>query len=640
MIKPGMLINDRYQIIEKIGTGGMSVVYKARCTKLERFVAIKVLRDEYCLDEEFVKRFKVEAQSAASLSHSNIVNIYDVGNENRVHFIVMEFLEGKTLKEYIKEKGHLDDTEILKIAACIASALDCAHSNHIIHRDIKPQNIIITNDGKVKVADFGIARVASESTIAISEVTTGSVHYIAPEQARGGFCDEKSDIYSLGITMYEMATGEMPFIADSAVSVALKHIHDQFPLPSLKNPMISKGLEQIIMKATQKKPEMRYPSAEKILTDLKKAHDFPSEAFVSINTFEDDSPTLQIPTADFEPYNKEPEPEKSKESLMDKVVVGLGIFSAIMLVVIITLVAFNIYTKNKEAALPKEINVPTVEGLLLSEAVALLEEKDIAYTVAPYEFSDEHLKDHIIRQSKNGLVSVENDQIMVVDLVVSKGEELFEVPDVSNITFDEAERFIREGGFMSQRFLENHDTIPVGVVIRQEPSGLEQAKPNSTVTIYVSQGKEKVLIVMPDLSLLTEEAGKKKLTEFKLVPGNVTYIHNDIVPKGQIITTNVEIGREIEEGYTVNLVVSEGKKSVTKTVTINNILSSESENGLLEVHLILESGTTKVVFSEEVTNEDFPVVVTVEGNGKGTIEVFLDGNKEYANSVNFDEVVN
>ncbi|MBC7961007.1 MAG: Stk1 family PASTA domain-containing Ser/Thr kinase [Vallitaleaceae bacterium] len=638
MIKPGILINDRYQIIEKIGTGGMSVVYKARCTKLERFVAIKVLREEYCFDEEFVKRFKVEARSAASLSHSNIVNIYDVGNENKTHFIVMEYLEGRSLKEYIKEKGRLDDAETMKISACIASALECAHTNHIIHRDIKPQNIIITHDGKVKVADFGIARVASESTIAISDVTTGSVHYIAPEQARGGFCDEKSDVYSLGITMYEMITGEMPFIADSAVSVALKHIHDPFPLPSIKNPQINKSLEQIILKATQKKPEMRYLSAEKLLTDLKKAQDFPNDAFVSINTFNDDSPTLNISTSELEQINNTQ--EKSKNKVMDKVVVSLGLISAVILVAIIAIVSYNIYSKSKLNDLPKDINIPALEGLLLEDAVALLEENNISYTVAPYEFSKFASKDHIIRQSKSGTIAVEKDETLVVELVVSKGEEVFQVPDVSNLEFDEAERIIRENGFMAKRILQNHDIIAMGVVIDQEPNSSEKAAPNAIITIYVSQGKEKQYVEMPDLTLKTEADGKKALTDLHLVPGNVTYVNNEIVPEGQIIMTNVEVGTQVEEGYVVNLVVSQGKQMVTKTLTINSIFSEEQTTGLVEVRLILDSGEDTVVFSSTVTYDQFPLIISVGGIGKGTIEVYLDGNKEYTNGINFDEVEN
>ncbi|MBC7961082.1 MAG: PASTA domain-containing protein, partial [Vallitaleaceae bacterium] len=256
------------------------------------------------------------------------------------------------------------------------------------------------------------------------------------------------------------------------------------------------------------------------------------------------------------------------------------------------------------------------------------------------EFSKFALKDHIIRQSKSGTIAVEKDEILVVELVVSKGEELFLVPDVSNLEFDEAERILRENGFMAKRLLQNHDTIPMGVVINQEPTSSEKAAPNAIITIYVSQGKEKIYVEMPDLSLKTEADGKKALTDLHLVPGNVTYINNEIVPVGQIIMTNVDVGMQVEEGYVVNLVVSQGKQIVTKTLTINSIFSEEQTTGLVEVRLILDSGEDTLVFSSTVTYDQFPLVISVEGIGKGTIEVYLDGNKEYTNGINFDEVEN
>lgn len=642
MIKTGMLINDRYQIIEKIGTGGMSEVFKAKCTKLNRFVAIKILRDEFCSDEAFVKRFKAEAQSAASLSHSNIVNIYDVGNENKVHFIVMEYLEGKTLKEHIKEKGFLEDAETMKIAACIASALEHAHANHIIHRDIKPQNIIITNDGKVKVADFGIARIATESTIAVSDVTTGSVHYIAPEQARGGYCDEKSDIYSLGITMYEMVTGEMPYVADSAISVALKHIHDRLPHPGEKNPNLSKALEQIIIKATQKKPEMRYPSAAKLLEDLKKAQDFPSEEFVSINKYEDDSPTLTISTADFEHLRKESDKgidqDYDNDKKSNKFIVFLGVLSAIILIGVIFFVSYGIWNKNHNLNATNEIEIPHVVGLTLEEAKTKLDEKEIKYNEPTFEFSPDQPENYIIRQSKSGLVSINKNEELLIDIVVSKGMDAAEVPDVTNLPFDEAEKILRDNNFKTTIKRENHDLVPLGEVIRQEPEGNQLVELKSIVTIYVSEGKEKVLIKMPAIALLSEEEGIKILEDNGLVAGNITYAPNDVVKKGQIITTSVEVGKEIEEGSAVNLVVSTGKSNVHKRIEINDLLPAEVESGLLEVFLILPNGQNTAVYSNTVTKADFPIIINVQGAGKAIVEVYLDGSKEYANTINFDEV--
>ncbi len=280
MLDIGYMLNDRYEILEQVGSGGMSIVYKGKDTKLGRFVAIKVLREEFCLDDSFVGKFKVEAQSAASLSHNNIVNIYDVGNEGRTHYIVMEYLEGETLKEYIRNRGRLPEPEILKVALAIANALEHAHNNHIIHRDIKPQNIMLTNDGKVKVTDFGIARIASDKTIDCPENASGSVYYIAPEQARGGYQDNKSDIYSLGITMYEMSTGTVPFTGDNAVNVALKQIHDEMPMPTEFNDNLSANIETIIVKATQKKTTQRYQTAKELVEDLKSCMANPDDLLV------------------------------------------------------------------------------------------------------------------------------------------------------------------------------------------------------------------------------------------------------------------------------------------------------------------------------------------------------------------------
>ena len=285
-----MFLGNRYEIISKIGSGGMADVYKAKCHKLNRFVAIKVLKPEFSQDQSFVSKFRMEAQSAACLSHPNIVNIYDVGEENGIYYIVMELIEGITLKKYIERRKKLEIRESIEVAMQVARGLEAAHAEHIIHRDIKPQNIMISKDGKVKVTDFGIARAASSQTI--SSNTMGSVHYISPEQARGGYCDERSDIYSLGITLYEMLTGRVPFEGDSTVAVALQHIQGEMVPPRQYEQLIPISLERIIMKCTQKKPELRYNSATELIEDLKKSLTMPNEDFVKIKQLSSDSPTM------------------------------------------------------------------------------------------------------------------------------------------------------------------------------------------------------------------------------------------------------------------------------------------------------------------------------------------------------------
>ena len=268
MLNPGTYLQNRYEILEKIGSGGMSVVYKAQCHTLNRLVAIKVLKEEFAFDRAFIDKFRMEAQAAARLSHPNIVSVYDVVEEGALHYIVMELIEGVTLKSYIEKRGCLENKEAIGIAIQVASGIAAAHSHHIVHRDIKPQNIIISRDGKVKVADFGIAKAVSAQTMNATAV--GSVHYISPEQARGGYCDERSDIYSFGITLYEMVAGKVPFEGDNTVAVALAHLEDPVVPPTEYNPDICPGLEQIILKCTQKRPDMRYGAMEDVIADLRR----------------------------------------------------------------------------------------------------------------------------------------------------------------------------------------------------------------------------------------------------------------------------------------------------------------------------------------------------------------------------------
>ena len=293
MIKLGMLIGDRYEILDKIGTGGMSDVYKAKDQKLNRFVAIKVLKQEFSENKNFVSKFRVEAQAAAGLMHPNIVNVYDVGEENGIHYIVMELVEGITLKKYIEKKVRLTTKEAISIAIQVAMGIEAAHNNHIIHRDIKPQNIIISREGKVKVTDFGIAKAASSNTITSNVM--GSVHYTSPEQARGGFSDEKSDIYSMGITFFEMLTGRVPFNGDTTVSIAIKHIQDEMPSPKEFVPEIPVSVEKIVLKCTQKSPDRRYQNMGEMIKDLKRSLINPDEDFVKMDNVEEAGKTRVVP---------------------------------------------------------------------------------------------------------------------------------------------------------------------------------------------------------------------------------------------------------------------------------------------------------------------------------------------------------
>lgn len=634
MLQPGIILSNRYEIIEKIGSGGMSIVYKAKCNKLERFVAVKVLREEYCMDEQFVRKFKVEAQAAASLSHHNIVNIYDVGNDKKIYYIIMEYLEGITLKEYIRKNAPLSDKETIKIASAIVSALDHAHANHIIHRDIKPQNIIITKDGVPKVADFGIARVSTEATIVVNNNATGSVHYISPEQARGSYSNEKSDLYSLGITMYEMATGTLPYQAESPVSVALQHIKEELPKPREKNPNISIGLESIIIKATKKNAENRYQSAKELIDDLLIAGDSPNKTFVN-ETTEDDSPTILMSDSDMKKIWDESDIEEDKveNKKLEKTVVIFGIVSAIIIATVISLFAYKSVI-NK--LVPNEIAVPEVEGMNLEEATVLLEEQGLIVNVTERKYDDELERDDIIEQSP-AKDSVVNENT-VIDLVVSNGIESFEVPDVVNLQFKTAERLINEANLTYNRKLEYHDTIPTGVIIRQYPGAGKTLAKGSEVTIVASLGKEQKKIIVPDVKYMSEDEAIVKLKESGLDVGSISYSNHDQIDKGHVIFQTVNPGEEVIEGHIVDLAISLGKKIVKKkSITVTNILYSAQDNGQLKVVVVSED-KEEVVFDELVEHEDFPLKIPVTGEGQATVKIYLDNYNEYNYTINFDEV--
>ena len=347
MLSPGTYLQNRYEILEKIGSGGMSVVYKAQCHTLNRLVAIKVLKEEFAFDKNFIDKFRMEAQAAARLSHPNIVSVYDVVEEEALHYIVMELIEGVTLKSYIEKKGCLENKEAIGIAIQVASGIAAAHSHHIVHRDIKPQNIIISRDGKVKVADFGIAKAVSAQTMNATAV--GSVHYISPEQARGGYCDERSDIYSFGITLYEMVAGKVPFEGDNTVAVALAHLEDPVVPPTEYNPDICPGLEQIILKCTQKRPDMRYGAMEDVIADLRRVLVDPQADVLAAvqEEAEPDADSTRMLTKEemgaIKEGRRRPAPRKKHRDAeeddvnpqFDRIVTAIGVVAAILIVAVV-----------------------------------------------------------------------------------------------------------------------------------------------------------------------------------------------------------------------------------------------------------------------------------------------------------------
>ncbi len=692
MFEPGTIIQNRYEIIEEVGTGGMSVVYKAKCHVLNRYVAIKVLKPEFADDKSFVSKFRVEAQSAAGLSHPNIVNVYDVGEENGYYYIVMELVEGITLKEYIQQNGRLPYATALNFITQICSGIEAAHEHHTIHRDIKPQNIIVSKNGTLKVTDFGIAKAATSNTIASSAM--GSVHYISPEQARGGYSDERSDIYSLGITLYEMLTGRVPFEGENNVTVALMHIQSEIIPPREYYPDIPVGIERIVLKATQKKPERRYLTTSAMLADLKKIALDPNANVGITNTMVSDSaPTIQISedelsainnatgrqegismfpvdqprrNSELEEANTELEKlyneseyeddddedeydddddvfdeKDDKDSLDPKMekLITIGAIAATVLIAIILIVAVVSISgigKKKNATTEAASSTEATADTMISvvnmdeeEATEALDKAGIAYEIER-EYSDTFEEGKVISQSiEEGTKLKEDDR---VKLIISKGQEMVDVPDVTGKTSDEAQTTLTAAGFKVEIDEENDDEVEEGKVISQTPEGNGKAAKKSTVTIVVSKGKEVKVVEVPDLKKMSIKDAEKALSDAKLKLGNVNQEYSDTIKEGLVITQSVEAGVEVKEGAEVSITISKGKKPATtqasKTTykatfsgSISNSSYSFPEGGQIKVTVKLQAdGKTHVLVQDYYDEASLPL----DGSSFGSITGIKD----------------
>jgi len=607
MLRKGMFLADRYEIIDQIGTGGMSDVYKAKCHKLNRFVAIKVLKQEFSQDKNFVSKFRIEAQSAAGLTHPNVVNVYDVGEENGIHYIVMELVEGITLKQYIQKKGKLSSKEAVSIAIQVAQGIEAAHSHHIIHRDIKPQNIIISKEGKVKVTDFGIARAATTNTINSSAM--GSVHYISPEQARGGYSDERSDIYSFGITLYEMLTGTVPFDGDSTVAVAVQHIQDEIAPPSQVTQDIPISVDKIFMKCTQKKPERRYQNVTDMIADLKKSLVMPDVDFVkmapvygdfnksvveaaSVKTDMidslDDEDGVELLDDDDDFFKEDGDSDKSKDSddddddiedgsneKLDKIMkwIGIGIVALIIIVAIFAVVklagAFGggkTATETTSAAATiaetasadnsSMVTVPKVEGLTEDEAKALLQAAGLGYKLSSQP-NDTVEAGIIYKQSSTVGSKVARNTTLT--LSISTGPSTFTVPSQVGKTEAEAKTALNAVGLGITVDYPYSDSVKQGVVIDYSP---KTAKAGDTVNIKVSRGKETKNATVPDVYKMTESAARQTLNGLGFEVDSTTKASSPSIPSGSVISQDYSVGLSLPTGTTIKLVISTGPEVV------------------------------------------------------------------------------
>lgn len=646
MLETGSFIADRYEILEKIGAGGMSDVYKAKDQVLGRFVAVKILKPEFAEDVNFVTKFHTEAQSAAGLQHPNIVNIYDVGSEEHVHFIVMEYVEGITLKTYIEKKGRLNYKEAISIAIQVARGIEAAHHNNIIHRDIKPQNIMISHEGKVKVTDFGIARAATSNTIH-SDVM-GSVHYTSPEQARNGFVDGKSDIYSLGIVMYEMVTGRVPFDGDTTVSIAIQHLQEEMVAPSVYAPDLPIGLEKIILKCTQKSQDRRYPTMGDLLVDLKHALMEPNEDFVVIDTAVNQAKTTVIREEevrgikekaaknyapvekqpvkqDYAPLNEEDDEDDDEGFLnpkMEKAVTILGIITAVIIIIIIIYLIgsmaglFGGKRNKNEEKLPEneiveesgKVEMIDLRGKSFDEAKAELDAMGLKIYQASTEESEEFAEGQIISQDIPVGELVEEGIMVRVVVSSGKGQSEVSVPNVTGYTDTAAIGMLQDAGLDYNREYESSDQVPEGTVIRQSPDSGTMAMEGTKVTIVVSQGKESVTV--PDLKNHTEEEAKKALEDAGLKVGTVSTDYSDTVEEGQVIDQSEVAGKTVYSGTTVNFVVSLGQKEVLYMFRAN--VKLPNDDTVVSANIELQDADGNILDSwENVQASSFPFSLEV-----------------------------
>ena len=625
----GRVIGNRYEIIEKIGEGGMATVYKAKCNILKRYVAVKVLRDEFTTDEEFIKRFNTEAQAAASLTHPNIVSIYDVGHEENIYYIVMELVQGKTLKEIINEDGALPWKWALNVSIQVASALEMAHKNNIVHRDIKPHNIIITEDGIAKVTDFGIAKAVSNSTITAFGTTIGSVHYFSPEHARGGYTDAKSDLYSLGVVMYEMLTGRVPFDADTPVSIALKHMQEKPIEPIKLNPTIPYAVNKIIMKAMEKDPNERYQSATEMLKDLSMALKNPEGDFVEQKDFTNQY-TQRIPTLGEQEYIKndkieddeEQEEPKNKMSKKKKIIITIAIILGIILIPII---GFFGTKALMDAGVPKDVDLPNLVGKTLEEANKEIEGTDITLEQTE-EFNADVEAGKIISQDPpyvDGYTVKENSTIKIV---ISKGTEKAVVENVKGKTYEEAVQILEKANLKVERVDQTSQTVEAGIVIDQEPNGDEEVNAGDTVKLYVSSGTGIKQVEVENVVGKTEEEATSILTKAGLKV-NVGYKEDSSEATDIVLSQDVTAGEKVDEGTTVTIVVNTYRKPQEAIIYVKvkdlvpaSLQGSESTNTTdgetakeVQVQLTIGEGRTETRTTSASTEN---LAIEIQGNGQ------------------------
>lgn len=635
----GKILGGRYEILEEIGKGGMAVVYKARCRRLNRIVAIKVLREDLTENEEFVKRFNVEAQAAASLTHPNIVSVYDVGKEGEIHYIVMEYVEGITLKQYIEKKGRIPWREAVSITIEICHGLAQAHAKHIIHRDIKPHNIIVTSTGAIKVTDFGIARATTTSTVAASDDVLGSVHYISPEQARGGYVDEKSDIYSLGIVMYEMLTGKVPFTGDTPVAVAMKQIEEAPRSICEQVNDVPQCVEGVTFKAMAKETHYRYQSVEALADDLYailKNPNLDSSAVVSAPSDAGGDATIKIA-----PVKKREEsitlPKKQTERDMpskkgDKKAVIFAMITSLLIVGVLTVVFGFMFFGSQNTG---NIKVPSVMGMTLEEAEKVAKENGAVIEVLEYR-EGEGEDGKIIEQSPKADMTVAT--LEKISVVIS-GKEPSEIvlEDYKGRDFDSVEKELVKMGLKVIKSEEESDSASEGEIVRQSPGAKAKLEKGASVTLYVAKAKDEEEVMVPQVVSKTYDEAKSELESAGFKVEKVEKTSDKTA--GTVISQSVNGGAK--KGTTITLTVSKANETSqnpttqppaakTKTLTID--LSGYSKP--VEIKIVTGGRTVSTVTVDPTKTPEYSATLT--GTGTKTFEVHIDGVKQVTKTVKFD----
>ena len=612
----GKLIGNRYEIVEKVGNGGMATVYKATDKVLKRNVAVKILRDEFTTDEEFIKRFEAEAQSAARLTHPNIVSIYDVGVENNLYYIVMELIQGKTLKEIIvEERGPLPWKWSVNVAIQIASALEMAHRNNIIHRDIKPHNIIITEDGIAKVTDFGIAKAVSNSTITAFGTTIGSVHYFSPEHARGGFTDAKSDLYSLGVVMYEMVTGRVPFDADTPVSVALKHMQEKPEEPIEVNNHVPVAVNKIIMKALQKDATLRYQSASEMLIDLRKALKNPDGDFVEELEYDPTAKTQKINTDMYGNIKDElgKDSRGKKEGKFKRFIKNHKALSIVIGLIILFALSLGGTLGVLSITNPPEVEMPNVVGLSKEEAQKAIEDAKLKFEVKSEEYNKDVEEGHVISQDPTYMEKYNKvKQGSTVSVVISKGQEKTTVPKVVGMEKEEAIKALEDAKLKVEVIEETSKKVEEGYVISQETDADTEAFAGDTVKIHVSTGTG-IKQVTVESVIGQDEATAKSTLEGLGLKVNVSYDEDTSKDNGIVLKQSIDSGKTVDEGTTI-------------TITVNKVAESKD----LKVYIDVKSITGGYDKDSE-TSEDVAKIVNIEIK-VGDVTKYTDSNVDKNNS--------